>query len=496
MEEKLNSKINNLLDEYKNNTEVLEKLENFICHQLPNYLRNHNNILIERDNRKKSLEKQSEIFTENFLNTCNYYYNSSTEIFFHYKECNFKCIREDNVIYDILNSITKDKHLLPWKYKIKNTILKKIKERDILACIPESETIQKILNDIEQLCRFDKEQGKYFLTIVGDILSKKKTLNYFINPKLKKFIKEIGDNSCMLLGITNFCSNFKYKYHDHKYEDSLLIPFHGIMSEDFICNYFKHSIINFIVVSCYFSKRYNNAEHFINEYCKNQDLKKYVLYSKNNNEEAMVHKFITKMIETSNDSESMGWKEQITWKDITYLWKYYNESSGYPTFMYLADFKKIVKQQLINFYDGDMDLFLHITSHYLPEVRIFSEFWNTYFINTDDENEYEIDEVYNLLQSYKKTPSISEDNLLELIKYYYPDVDIEDNKYILNVSTSLWDKKKEMDYFLLNKDTISTSTEDLYNEYIKQTPNSKKRISKRYFAKFVNEKNELLSEIF
>jgi hypothetical protein len=97
MSEKLYSKIGNLLDEYKNNTEVLEKLENFICHQLPNYLRNHNNILIERDNRKKSLEKQSEIFTENFLNTCNYYYNSSTEIFFHYKEYNFKCIREDNV---------------------------------------------------------------------------------------------------------------------------------------------------------------------------------------------------------------------------------------------------------------------------------------------------------------------------------------------------------------------------------------------------------------
>ena len=56
--------------------------------------------------------------------------------------------------------------------------------------------------------------------------------------------------------------------------------------------------------------------------------------------------------------------------------------------------------------------------------------------------------------------------------------------------------EKEMDDFLKNKDTISISIEDLYNEYIKQTTNSKKRISKRYFTKFVNEKNDMLSEIF
>ena len=42
--------------------------------------------------------------------------------------------------------------------------------------------------------------------------------------------------------------------------------------------------------------------------------------------------------------------------------------------------------------------------------------------------------------------------ILELIKHFYPDIIIENNKFILNVKSILWDKRKEViDSFTLFK---------------------------------------------
>ena len=48
----------------------------------------------------------------------------------------------------LLSSITKDKTIIEWKEKTKTIIHKKIKERNLLDCKPESETIQKIIKYI------------------------------------------------------------------------------------------------------------------------------------------------------------------------------------------------------------------------------------------------------------------------------------------------------------------------------------------------------------
>lgn len=491
--EKLHNILDNLIEEYKNNNEILEKLDNFINNQLPNSLKTLNSTLIERDNRKKFLEHKSNEFSVEYLKNCRFYYVPNTELFFEYKENNYVIIREDKIIYDILNSITSNKVLMPWKYKIKINIMKKIKEYDILFSIPNSETIQHIIQVLNEILRYDKEESKYLLTIIGDIILKKPMQNYFINMNMKKFLKQISDNSCSLFGISNLSNFFKYKYHDHKYSECLLVPYHGIMNEENINNYLQPCIINFLIVSCYYSNRYENSHKFLNDHNKNNILKDYALYVKNNNEEKMVDDFIDKMIITDSKDENSTWKDELKWKDITYLWNYFNELNNYPKLMYWNNFKDIFIKKLKKFYNTESDCFSNLNSHYLPEVKTFSEFWDKNFIiSDDDENEYEIDEIYGLFQNYKKTPSISEINLLDLIKYYYPDVIIEKNKYLINIFTPLWDKKNDIKKYLNSSNC--TDNEILYQNYLKENSN-KKKVSKSYFQKFIDEQEEQLKII-
>lgn len=488
--EKLHSRLDKLIDQYKDNNEILEKIENFIVNQLPISLKNLNLTLIERDNRKKFLEEKSNDFISKYMNNCNFFYVPNTELFFEYKDNNYLIIREDKIIYDILNSITTNKILIPWKFKIKINIMKKIKENDILLSIPNSETIQHVIEIISEVLRFNKEETKYLLTIIGDIILKKPMQNYFINVNIKKFLKIISDNCCSIFGVLNLSNYFKFKYHDHKYSECLLIPFYGIMNEENLNSYLQISIINLLIVSCYYSNRYENSQNFLNNYNKNIKLKQYALYVKNNDEEKMIDDFIKNTIIIDSKDENSNWKEQLKWKDIMYLWNYFNELNNYPKLMYLNIFKEIFTKKLRNFYDDKSDVFINLNSHYLPEVKTFSKFWEENFvISDDDENEYEIDEVYVLFQNYKKTPSISEINLLDLIKYYYPDVIIEKDKYLINVYTQLWDKKKDIKEFLKNNNF--PNEEAIYENYLKEN-NNKKKVSKSYFQKIIDEQQEQL----
>ena len=100
------SKIDMLLDDYKDNEDMLKKVEDYIVHQLPTIMRNVNNTHIERENRKNLLEENSTDFIVNYVKSCPYYYCSTTEIFFEYKDNHYACIREDSVLCNILNAIS------------------------------------------------------------------------------------------------------------------------------------------------------------------------------------------------------------------------------------------------------------------------------------------------------------------------------------------------------------------------------------------------------
>ena len=68
-----------------------------------------------------------------------------------------------------------------WKFKIKNIILKQIKETPFNQVIPDTNTIQSTLHVFYPSLCHNKNHFKYFLTIIGDTLLKKKYTSYSHN---------------------------------------------------------------------------------------------------------------------------------------------------------------------------------------------------------------------------------------------------------------------------------------------------------------------------
>jgi hypothetical protein len=99
----------------------------------------------------------------------------------------------------------------------------------------------------------------------------------------------------------------------------------------------------------------------------------------------------------------------------------------------------------------------------------------------------------------------SDATLLGILRHFYPDVVIEDDKYILNVGCFLWDKKAEINEYLdqfknqcvTHNHSFPQPLYNAYEYYCGKCYLVAKRhiISKRYFEKyFVDEYAEYLDE--
>jgi hypothetical protein len=128
----------------------------------------------------------------------------------------------------------------------------------------------------------------------------------------------------------------------------------------------------------------------------------------------------------------------------------------------------------------------------------------------------EIDELSTLFKDYAvasasaplgstNLASASDTTLLGILRHFYPDVMIEDDKYILNVGCGLWNKNAEINEYLeqFRDHCVALNLsfpQPLYNAYEyycgKCYLAAKRRIiSKRYFEKyFVEEYAEYLDE--
>ena len=166
------------------------------------------------------------------------------------------------------------------------------------------------------------------------------------------------------------------------------------------------------------------------------DLSNYSLFLKNNNTSEIIKIFINSKIEKSFDSV-------ISFKNIIYLWKCFLEERKIPNIIFCSNLKRLLRENLD--YNENEDTFGGYTSPGLPFVSNFLKFWDQCIV--EDMNEYflEVEEICILFKNWlgKNNGNITEENILNLIKHFYPDINIENNKYILSINCSLWDKKKK-----------------------------------------------------
>ena len=92
---------------------------------------------------------------------------------------------------------------------------------------------------------------------------------------------------------------------------------------------------------------------------------------------------------------------------------------------------------------------MNITSVYLPTISNFISFWDENMCEDEEDNDLELEEIIHLFRYWSKTQlSIKDNFILDLIKYFYNDVIIDNEKYILHTKCILWDKRAKICKFI------------------------------------------------
>jgi hypothetical protein len=492
--------INDLLTKYESNSYMLQRINNHVVNYLPKTLEieitNHS----ERVTRLNNLINEKQQFVQIFLNKNQYFYLHSSNFFYEYNGENYTIVKEDDIIYKLLSNISKDKVLMKWKQRTKLNIIKQIKDRSLFSSIPETATIQHILNVLHPSIFTTKSQAKYFLTILGDNILKKKTkLIYIVTSKTKQLLTELDNISSIAISNANIINNFTTKYHEtYNFENCRLIQINENFSFELWKDLIRKIGLNLLCIAVHYSNRYETSEKFL-EYNTTEDIKSHVLYLKNNNQQLIVDNFCSHCIQLSQNNNL-----KIEWKKVHFIWKHYLSSMLLPNIIYSNSLKALLKTRYD--YDETTDTFYNITSKYLPVVFDFINFWEeTIITNAEVENsveELELDELCVLFKVWVKTKTnayssgnINEENVLKLLGHFFPNINIIEDKYILHVSCNLWDKIKDINHsfeyiktFFKNKQPLKLlSVSDAYNCYCKFLgTNCKYIVSKRYFEKYLS----------
>ena len=498
------SKIDEIYEKYAENEYMLTKIDNYICQQLPSIFNNIEEIHIERTTRIRSLSTEQDNFIQYFLNNNQYFYVPTTELFFCYDGLHYYEINEDDILYQVLSTISKERNLMSWKQRTKINIMKRIKDNSLLSSIPESDTIQFVLDMLSPLLFMNRTEAKYFLTILGDnILRKNTNLIHFIYPKSKQFLQTLNNICQAIIGV-GLAQTFKYKYYEHDYPDCRIVKIsETVKSEVVWSSNITQYTLDIIAVACHYSIRYKSSDEYLLESSNNTELLNSVFFMKNIQPNDLIRQFVDEFLDITSlpisiSNEFHEPNMNINWKNMQYLWKQFLETKNLPSIVFMQTLKQLVIEQLKPYYKEDNDVFVGVYSKHLPAIQKFLSFWNETMMYDETETDLEIEEIIILFkkwcQSKNETSSqLTDKKILDLIMNYYPNVEIENEKYILKTRSVLWDKQMDIVVALdklkellrgdTNINTMNYSIYDAYSFYCKQ--NNMQNVSKYYFEKYI-----------
>jgi hypothetical protein len=100
--------VRELYTRYADDPYMAMKTHNYICNQLPNVLQNTFVNRQLRITRTEELTTEQDSFIETFLANNKYFYVPSTDKFFYYDGIKYKVYSEDEILHNILSTITKN----------------------------------------------------------------------------------------------------------------------------------------------------------------------------------------------------------------------------------------------------------------------------------------------------------------------------------------------------------------------------------------------------
>jgi hypothetical protein len=275
----------------------------------------------------------------------------------------------------------------------------------------------------------------------------------------------------------------------------------------------KSSVIDLFCVAAHYSHRFGSADDFLHLHCKTPEVSSHAWFLSKRTEQEIIKEFMDYATEPASS------EHEISMTNMLYLWKMYLSEFRLPSMFFAATLRaKLTEYTAANdtacaSFDGGepaaapaTDVILKRTSKYLPVVSQFRRFWSEYCFTDDHEIELEIDELSTLFNEYSSgvavassasTLVVNDATLLGMLRHFYPDVVIEDDKYILNVGCKLWNKNAEINEYLLqfkeqclsNNHSFPQPLYNAYEYYCGRCYSAAKRriISKRYFEKYFME---------
>ena len=495
--------IQEIYAKYEQNPYMEQKVVNYVCSQLPLIFENIERTHIERSQRTDELTTEQNLFIQHFLYNNRYFYHPSTEAFFYYNGDHYRQYGEDDILFNVLSSISRDANLMQWKHKTKTTIMKRIKDNHLYKAIPESGTIQAVLNLFCPAVFKTKTEAKYFLTILGEnIVGKARSaqcdrstqhdrsatevrssslsddeqlptsLIHIVPASAKQLIHRLN-TLCQSWFGSNLSQTFKYKYHaDHSYSSIRIFNFNSNAESESFDSGFNDRGLDILCVACHYANRYTSSDNYLLKYSNDADLVNAVFFLKNISPDTLVDMFIgeyisaspveTKVLDTKVSSPvetkvsspvdtkiSSTVDIKISWKNMVYLWRHFLEAKRLPNVIVTTKLKTQLTTRLADYYNVDVDAFTGINSKYLPNVCKFLQFWDDSMEHDETELELEVSEVAVLFKKWTESRresavQLSEKQLSDLITYFYPDVEIEGEKYIYKIKNKMWDKQLDI----------------------------------------------------
>jgi len=477
--------LQSLCNLYEGDEYMTKRIEYYMTHILPSNLKNEKEQHDRRLERNKTLSEAQQIFIQVFLSKYNYFYLHGC--YYQYDGVNYETIKEDDIYHQLLSSISKEKTLMDWKHKTKFIIMKQIREKNLFRCIPETETIQTVLGLLCPAVFHDRETAKYFLTILGDnILKKNGDLIFIVNSDIKKILSSIDSISQITIGQT-IMHNFFTKYHATYNPDKCrLLKFNPITAWN------DKLSLNMLCVAAYYSaNRYGSSENFLLH--SSLTLCNYALFLKNTTPSQIVELFCKTSVETATNSS-------ISWIDMHYIWKTYLSSMCMPSIIYSSNLKIMLKSHFT--YDEEHDSFLNITSKCLPRIKDFIQFWECTIKETSTGFTMELDELCELFKKWTRdaphaisSGNMDEQYIAKILSHFFPTVEVIENKYIVGISCSMWDKSADIILSLnhlreMRKDTktMISIADEAYPNYLKYCRKNKcMNTTKRFFEKYITD---------
>jgi len=464
--------VRNIFSKYSGDTYMTTRVHNYICFQLSNIFDNMQKDHEYRTQRMEELSNEQQQFVKAFVSNNQYFYVPTVEKFFHYDGIHYKMYSEDDILHHIFIKIRQDKTLMCWKQRTKHNIMKKIKENNLLRSVPESETIQNVLDALHPTFFETKSEAKYFLCVLGDnILKKNMHLIHFMDAQSKHFIRELNNICQTLIGV-QLSNTIKHKYYEHDYTNCRVMHIHETCRiESVWVPMLTIHALDLICVACHYSIRYHSSDEYLTSSCNDIEFVNDVFYLKNMDQNTLVSLFVNNYLEVhryrrpSGDfidlSANAQIASQITWKDMQYLWKQFLDSKRLPSIIFQQTLKTLLTQQLKEYYKESLDSFVGISCKHLPSIQRFLMFWeNTLSTDEnegDDNFEYEINEILFMYKKWCESLSentgkmFNEKQILDIISYFHPNVEIDKNKYVYRRKCTMWDKQMDiqmsLDYF-------------------------------------------------